>query len=182
MFETRSKADERFFRDIYFSLTGTGIKIYRGSFEILYVALTAFSIVKAITFHAETGTHYVPYYLIIAFGVIVAVVFPLILYCFTPRRYAKISAARLRETCGTDDIEFITSFEDEGISIVNSANGNKVLLRYADLTRFVDNKQYYLIGTVSKQYAIINKNQLSESDTAAMLALLKEKSNIKKLK
>ncbi|MBR0235463.1 MAG: hypothetical protein IJQ37_03290 [Clostridia bacterium] len=182
MFETRVKIEEKLFKDIYFSIMTLWVKILNIALAVVEGAMAVLMIVSAVGFYKKNGTHYIPYYIFAIVFLALAVFLVVNFFVIQPRRYGKLYAERLAESSGTGEMYYVTSFGDEGVVTVNSATDNKTVLRYEVLTRLAKSKDYILVGTKTRQYAIINAAQLSSSDVDAMMKILKEKSNIKNLK
>ncbi len=88
---------------------------------------------------------------------------------------------RMKEVCGTDEVESPVIFEENEIRTKNILSGEEMSVSYDIMEQLIETANYYTLFTKEWQATLIDKASMTEEDRAEFFKLLNEKMpNLKK--
>jgi len=83
---------------------------------------------------------------------------------------------RIESAGGRTEIEIMTSFTEEGVTLTDLATNNSTALKYDIFERFAETERFYALFTKAHQHILVDKLHLiQEGKDKAFLSFIKEK-------
>ena len=93
----------------------------------------------------------------------IALVVFVIEYFFIANRNVKVILKRMRESARESGYRYTTSFTDEGMLIINHTLDSKMTIFYEAIKSVEESKNYFIIHTKAKQFALVNRETIDRA-------------------
>ena len=87
----------------------------------------------------------------------------------------KVYASRMKETCGTDSVEYMCGFTEDEICSGNNMTDKEMHVAYEEVRYACDTGDYLFILTKGMQFFVVFKNTVAKEEYSELLGFLREK-------